>query len=126
MNYTLEDLKEYIDDTYGKDNGDVVSNKIRCRYNEKGNLELIMFDGTVDDMVPVASLDSNFVIYYDLRGYSTPFLDYVEEFVCDEEGNCNIEDLFDGLLGVIICDYEEHKSTIDSVLEKLNEIKGGN
>ena len=119
MEMNLNDLKSYIDSVYGEDNGKEVSGVLRCRFNDKGELELRIFMLTWDRMFTIATIDKQGTIYSTLTNSSIEFGVYSEEDIDEYDG---IEDIYRMIVGTVLCDYEEYLRHIEDVTITLNEL----
>ena len=62
---TLDDVKDYIDETYGEYTGEIVVDAIQCDYKESSKDVLIfyMFHPEIDDMVEIGSIDGGWNVW---------------------------------------------------------------
>lgn len=120
MNKVLKDLKWYLDFRFGEDNGDIVVQSIRCKINNNNQLELMLFTGSSDAMVTIATIDDDFNIFYNYGKFESYFYQY-----CPELNNESIDYdiVFKELIDFIISDYEDYISTIGEIVHELKIIK---
>ena len=120
MYFDLDDLKKYIDSLYGEDNGDVISEVLRCSFNSKGDLEFKVWLGSLDSMCPIATLTKEGWLYLSFIDVSSDFYIFADEFLDDLY---TTEDVYKLLLSFIICEYDDELSRMREIVTTLNELK---
>lgn len=120
MNEKLKDLKGYLDFRFGEDDGSIVAETIRCKFNDDNQLELMLFTGLADAMATIATIDEDFNIHYNYGDFKSYFYQYCNEL--DNEP-IDYDIVFKELLNFIISDYEDYLDTISEIVHELKEIK---
>lgn len=120
MNAALKDLKWYLDFRFGEDNGKIVVQTIRCRFNDNGQLELMLFTGSADSMVVIATIDEDFNISYNYGGFKSYFYQYCNEL---DDDSVDYDVVFTELIDFIISDYEDYVDTVNEILHELREVR---
>lgn len=120
MNKKLKDLKWYLDFRFGEDNGNIVVDTVRGRFDSENQLELIIFSGSEDRMIPIATIDNDFNVSYKYGNFTSYFYQYCNEL--DNE-SVDYDVVFTELIDFIISDYEDFISSINEIVYELKEIR---
>ena len=106
MKFTLEDVKNCIDKTWGEFTGDITPYGIQCKFTHPDILEFYMWDAEVDDMMPIGNLDRYFCLRskYRIAAYVTE-IGNMEEYFYDDD--TTIEQIVFIIFWTLCSDYTE-------------------
>ena len=122
MYYTLDEIKNYMDDTYGEYNGDIKVDAIQCEFAEgsRNMLEFYMWDNDIDEMVVIGAIDNELDIYIDQRCITN-----MPSFGWDiEYEDITIEIFVNTILMILSTEYEDTAQKAKWLSEEISRIVG--